>query len=110
MLESGQTIAEADVWLGAAPAVPLVAASDLSILVPTILPGDIAARVEYDGPIAAPITAGQEVARLIVEVPGLPDPFILPLVAGAAVAEGGFLPRMRTAARILGGHLGLSEP
>ncbi len=110
VLESGQTIAEADVWLGAAPAVPLVAASDLSILVPTILPGDIAARVEYDGPIAAPITAGQEVARLIVEVPGLPDPFILPLVAGAAVAEGGFLPRMRTAARILGGHLGLSEP
>lgn len=45
VLESGQTIAEADVWLGAAPAVPLVAASDLSILAPTILPGDIAARL-----------------------------------------------------------------
>ena len=71
---------------------------------------EIAARVEYDGPLAAPVEQGAEVAQLVVEVPGLPDPFRLPLVAGHSVAEGGILPRLRTAALVLGGQLGLTEP
>ena len=110
VLEQGQAVAQADVWMGAASTVPLVASRDLSVLVPAIQQGDIVSRVEYDGPLAAPIAQGQEVAQLIVEVPGLPNPFTLPLVAGEAVPEGGFLPRMRTAALILGENLGLVAP
>lgn len=107
VLREGQAIAQAEVWMGAAPAVDLVAPRDLSVLVPAILQGDIAARVEYDGPLEAPVAAGAEVARLIVDVPGLPQPFSLPLVAGSAVAEGGVLTRVRAALSVLGGHLGL---
>lgn len=110
VLHQGQAIAEAEVWMGAANSVPLVAAQDLSVLVPAVAQGAVSAHVDYDGPIAAPVVAGAEVARLVVEVPGLPEPFNLPLVAGDSVAEGGFLPRLRTAARVLGGQLGLTAP
>ncbi|PTW98837.1 D-alanyl-D-alanine carboxypeptidase family protein [Pararhodobacter aggregans] len=110
VLESGQSIAEAEVWLGTAPTVPLVASQSLTVLMPAIEQGPVSARVEYDGPLAAPVQEGAEVARLIVEVPGLPDAYTMPLVAGASVPEGGIVPRMRTAAMVLGNQLGLTAP
>ena len=110
VLRQGEAIARAEVWMGAAPAVDLVAPRALSVLVPAIPQGDIAARVEYDGPLSAPVAAGAEVARLIVEVPGLPQPFTLPLVTGAEVPEGGILTRVQAALSVLGGHLGLGSP
>ena len=110
VLHEGQAIATAEVWMGEADSVPLVAAQNLSVLMPAVAQGEITAHVEYDGPLAAPVAQGAEVARLVVGVPGLPDPFTLPLVAGADVAEGGVLTRFRTAALVLGGHLGLTTP
>lgn len=110
VLEEGQTVATAEVWLGDADTVPLVASRDLRVLMPAVPQGEVTARVEYEGPLAAPVTQGAEVARLIVEVPGLPEPFTMPLVAGATVAEGGLVPRMRTAAMVLGNQLGLTTP
>lgn len=105
--DQGQALAEADVWMGAERRVPLVAPRDYDILVPIFTESEITARVEYDGPVSAPIAEGQELARLVVSVPGSSD-FMLPLVAGRAVAEGGFMPRMRSAAAILAGHLGIA--
>lgn len=105
--DQGHALATADVWMGAERNVPLVAPRDYDILVPVFTESEITARVEYDGPVAAPISEGQELARLIVSVPGSSD-FSLPLVAGRAVAEGGFMPRMRSAAAILAGHLGIA--
>lgn len=110
VLGQGQAIANAEVWMGEARSVPLVAARDISVLVPALAQGDLVARVEYDGPLTAPIAAGAEVARLVVTVPGLEQPYTMPLVAGAAVAEGGILSRMRSAAAVLRGHLGLGTP
>ncbi|MCA2009877.1 D-alanyl-D-alanine carboxypeptidase [Cereibacter sphaeroides] len=110
VLEEGQEVAVADVWMGTVDSVPLVAARDLSVLMPAISQGDVTARVEYEGPLAAPVEQGAEVGQLIVEVPGLPEPFTLPILAGASVPEGGFLPRMRTAALVLGNQLGLTTP
>lgn len=110
VLEQGQAIASAEVWMGDAQSVPLVAARDISVLVPALAQGDMVAQVEYDGPLTAPVAAGAEVARLVVSVPGLDQPYTMPLVTGAAVAEGGILTRMRSAASVLGDHLGLGTP
>ena len=96
--EAGTRIAEADVWMGATPRVGLVAPEGLSILVPGT--GDIEANVAYQGPIAAPITAGQEIAELVLEREGLPD-MRIPLVAEADVPRGGFMPRVGTALGVL---------
>ncbi len=109
VVDQGQILAEAEVWMGAEDNVPLVAARDHDVLIPVFTGDQVTARVEYDGPIAAPIAEGQELARLVVTVPGFDD-VSLPLVAGRAVAEGGFMPRMRSAALVLAGHLGLAMP
>jgi serine-type D-Ala-D-Ala carboxypeptidase (penicillin-binding protein 5/6) len=101
----GQVLAEAEVWMGEQRSVPLVAAHDHSVLVAAMGQTDLQARVEYDGPLTAPIAQGDEVARLVVEVPGSPA-LTLPLVAGADVPRGGFGPRMRSAATVLGDYIG----
>ena len=107
--DEGQVLAEASVWMGAESSVPLVAPRDLDVLIPVFTEDQITARMVYDGPVAAPVAEGQELARLFVTVPGMEE-FELPLVAGRGVAEGGFVPRMRSAAVVLAGHLGLDLP
>ena len=80
--EAGSRIAEAEVWMGATPRVGLVAPEDLSILIPAT--GDVEARIAYQGPIAAPIEAGQEIAELVLDREGMPE-MRIPLVAETAV-------------------------
>jgi D-alanyl-D-alanine carboxypeptidase (penicillin-binding protein 5/6) len=97
---SGQTVAAADVWLGTAGTVDLVAARDLDVLVPVDAADTVAARVVYQGPIEAPIAQGAHVADLVVEVPGIGETRY-PLLAGAAVERGGFVTRVRASASLL---------
>ena len=97
--DKGQTVAEAQVWLGASPTVPLVAASDMTMLAPRGLRPEITAKVVYEGPVPAPVTAGQRLGKLVVEAPGL-APASYDLVAGADVAEGGLGVRIGAAGRL----------
>lgn len=106
LAEPGQAIAEAEVWLGGARRVALVSPRPVTVLVPVGAAAELAARVEYDGPLAAPVAEGAEVARLIVAVPGFGEA-TFPLVAATSVAEGGLLTRLRSAALVLGDRLGL---
>ena len=57
--------------------------------------------------MAAPITAGQEIAHLVLEREGMPE-MRLPLVAEADVPRGGFVPRVTTAFGVLLGKAGLT--
>ncbi len=98
--EAGTQIASADVWMGDVPSVGLTVAEDFSLLVPVLNQGAIDAEVVYDGPIEAPITAGQQLGELVITLDDLPEKRI-PLVADADVARGGFATRMRTAALVL---------
>lgn len=98
--EAGQEMAVAPVWLGAARSVPLVLAQDADVLVPAIGPRNIQGRVVYDGPLPAPISAGDELGSLIVAIEGMGETRV-PLVAGADVAEGGFGVRAQASAQRL---------
>jgi D-alanyl-D-alanine carboxypeptidase (penicillin-binding protein 5/6) len=98
--EAGTRIAEADVWMGAAPSVGLTIAEDLSILIPSVLGGEIAAEVIYTSPVPAPVEAGQVLGELVIAREGLPEVRVA-LVAEAAVATGGFLVRVQTALSVL---------
>ncbi len=95
-----QIISVADVWLGAADSVGLVPQSELSILVPYSNRDEVQASVVYQGPIEAPIKAGDEVAQLNITIPGLSDQ-TYPLVAADNVDRGGFLKRMIASAQLL---------
>jgi D-alanyl-D-alanine carboxypeptidase (penicillin-binding protein 5/6) len=100
VVEGGTVIAEAPVWMGDHTRIGLVAKEDVTLLFSATNPEAGAARVEYRGPIEAPITEGDAIAELVIEREDLPEARI-PLVADRDVARGGFLPRVRTAALIL---------
>ena len=102
--DAGERIGEAAVWMGAADRVGLALPEALSVLVPAH--GGVEAEIVYEGPLAAPVEAGSEVARLRLRREGLPD-MELPLVAEGAVARGGFGPRMRTTMGALMARAGL---
>ena len=94
--DAGAEITQAEVWLGAAPQVPLVAPRDLQMLVPREERAGLKARVVYDGPIEAPIAQGQKLGALEVEVPGH-ETVAFDLVAGHDVPRGGLLTRINAA-------------
>lgn len=98
--EAGTEIATADVWMGEVPSVGLTVAEDLSLLIPILNQGDVVADVVYDGPVEAPIAAGQQLGELVINFNDLPEKRV-PLVASADVARGGFSTRLRTAALVL---------
>ena len=100
IVRAGTRIASADVWMGAAPTVGLTVAEDVSLLVPVLNRDQIDADVVYNGPLTAPISAGQEVGELVITLDGLPETRV-PLVVDSDVAEGGFQTRLRVAAQVL---------
>ncbi|TMV82504.1 D-alanyl-D-alanine carboxypeptidase [Thioclava sp. BHET1] len=98
--KKGEVIAQAPVWMGAENSVGLVPAEDAKMLVPIGVSGETDAKVVFDGPIRAPVSAGQKLAELVIKRPDLPDAQI-PLVAQADVPVGGYLKHLTTAVRVL---------
>ncbi|MEP6786511.1 MAG: D-alanyl-D-alanine carboxypeptidase family protein [Sphingomonadales bacterium] len=92
LLKKGQKIESAEVQLGDARTVGLVAPRDLAVTFPGGGAEGMKVKVVYDGPIKAPIAKGQQIASLVVETPSTP-PQIMPLVAENAVGEAGFFRR-----------------
>lgn len=102
VLAKGVQVETAEVQLGDADSVGLVAAKPLSITVPTGSSGRLSAKVVYQGPVKAPIKAGQHIADLVVSTPDS-VPQSLPLVAASDVGEAGFFRRVLAGLRALTG-------
>ncbi len=107
LLKEGKRVATAEVWMGTAPRVGLVAEKDVNVLLPVLGQDDVKAEVVYNGPIEAPIAKGQVLAELVLTPNDLPE-IRVPLVAEADVDAGGFAVRLRTATTVLMGQLGLT--
>ena len=102
LLAKGQRVDVADVQLGDAATVGLVAPRDLAVTLPGGARGGMKVKVVYDGPIKAPIAQGQHIADLVVETPST-APQVMPLVAETAVGEAGFFRRAWAGLRSLVG-------
>ncbi len=92
LLTKGQKIETAEVQLGDATTVGLVAPRNLAVTMPAGALTGMKIKVVYQGPIKAPIAAGQHIADLVVETPSTP-PQVMPLVAETAVGQAGFFRR-----------------
>lgn len=92
IVAKGRKVETADVQLGTVSKVNLVAPRDLTATLPGGVAQDLQLRVVYDGPIKAPIKAGQHIADLVVTAPDM-APQRLPLVAEADVPLAGFFGR-----------------
>ncbi|MEO5494337.1 MAG: D-alanyl-D-alanine carboxypeptidase family protein [Sphingomonas sp.] len=92
IVSKGKQVATAEVQLGSSSTVGLVAAENLAATVPSGSNPNMTASVVYDGPLKAPIKAGDHVADLIVKTPGMTDQRF-PLVADKDVGQAGFFGR-----------------
>ena len=92
LVAKGKRVETATVQLGSVSEVGLVAPRNLAITVPSGTSPNVTAKVVYDGPIKAPIKAGQHIADLVVATPDGPQ--TLPLVAETDVGEAGFFGRI----------------
>jgi len=92
IVAAGKQVQTAEVQLGDASAVGLVAPKDLTVTVPAGLGQDMKVTVAYNGPVKAPIKKGQHIADLVVRTADSP-PQRLPLVAANDVGEAGFFRR-----------------
>lgn len=101
IIAAGEIVAQAPVFLGAAPDVGLTVAQDLRLLVPqlTLTGGAVQAEVIFDGPVPAPIVVGTPLGELQIMVEGL-APTTVPLVAAEDVAQAGVMGRLSAAASV----------
>jgi len=100
LVKAGDTLDQADVWLGAEPKVPVTAQQDVVVTLPKAARRTMKATVHYDGPVHAPVAKGETVGKLTITADGV-DPVTIPLVAAQPVAKLGPMGRIAVAAGYL---------
>lgn len=93
LFEPGAVVGEARVQDGDARALPLKAAGAVAINLPRGSESKLVATIRYEGPLRAPIRAGQEVAVLEVTAEGI-APARIPLYAAESVGTAGPIDRI----------------
>ncbi|RCK42995.1 D-Ala-D-Ala carboxypeptidase [Thalassospira profundimaris] len=100
LFAEGETISSANVWLGAETKVDLVADQKILLTLPRSASRDMKVSVVYDGPIPAPISKGDQIATLKVDVPDQ-ETREFPLYAAHDVGRLGFVGRIGAAIKYL---------
>jgi serine-type D-Ala-D-Ala carboxypeptidase (penicillin-binding protein 5/6) len=98
----GKRVETADVQLGSASTVGLVAPRNLAVTFPGGSAANMTVKVVYSGPIKAPIKAGQHIADLVVTTRDTGEQ-VMPLVAENDVDQAGFFGRLWAALKSLVG-------
>lgn len=93
LYKAGQSVGEADVWIGRKGKVSLVCNQDVYVTLPRMNVGDTKVTLRYKTPVEAPIKKGQKIAVLEVQAPNQPLRTI-PLVAGEDVEKAGLFSRL----------------
>jgi D-alanyl-D-alanine carboxypeptidase (penicillin-binding protein 5/6) len=88
----GKLVTTAEVQGGDATSVGLVAPQNIAVTMPAGASSDMQIKVVYQGPIAAPIKAGQHIADIVVTTPDT-GAQTMPLVAAKDVGKAGFFRR-----------------
>ncbi len=100
VLKAGQTVGQANIWLGDQATVDLKIKEDLTAVLPVANANEVKGVITVTAPVPAPITKGQTLGTLTLQIPGLKTVSV-PLVAANDVAKSGFVPRLRLSAQLL---------
>ena len=104
LYKKNQMIDQAEVWLGDQSKVGLSVTRDVCITIPRQNIKNLKVDLIYNGPVEAPVQAGQQVGALVVSMPDKPD-MIVPVVAAQSVGKAGFFSRIGAAfTYLLKGH------
>ena len=93
LLAAGDNVGEAELFGAAKQTVPLTVTEPVRMLMPIAGRRDMKVTLNYNGPIKAPVAAGQQIGSLKVSVPGKPDK-VVPVVAAEEVRASGFFDNM----------------
>jgi serine-type D-Ala-D-Ala carboxypeptidase (penicillin-binding protein 5/6) len=73
LLKSGDELVQADVWLGQTQKVSLAAADDITVTLPRAARNQLSVKLEYQQPLQAPITKGQQMGVIKINAPGMAE-------------------------------------
>jgi serine-type D-Ala-D-Ala carboxypeptidase (penicillin-binding protein 5/6) len=93
LFKGGEVLDVAPVFMGEEDQVELVAPHDLDVRMLRSARAEMKVTLRYQSPLQAPLAAGQEVAVLSIEAPGIRQ-IDLPVVTAKAVDEAGLFGRM----------------
>ena len=93
LFPKGKHVESIEIQGGDAATIGLVAPRNLSVTLPAGSAANMSVKVVYDGPVKAPVKAGQHIANLIVTTPETGEQ-TMPLVAESDVGEAGFFGRL----------------
>ncbi len=97
LAKKGQVVEQANVAMGKAATVGMIAQKDALVTLPKMASKDVKIQVKYNGPLVAPIAQGDEIGVLEVSIPSA-ETISIPLYADQAVSELGlFAKTMRKA-------------
>ncbi|WP_417782322.1 D-alanyl-D-alanine carboxypeptidase family protein [Terasakiella pusilla] len=96
LFKKGQEVSSAELWLSDKQSVGLVIDQDVEITLPRKSRRDMKVTVQYDGPIPAPITKGQELAKVVISAPDV-ESITIPLYAAEEAGRLGFVGRLGAA-------------
>jgi D-alanyl-D-alanine carboxypeptidase (penicillin-binding protein 5/6) len=88
LLKAGDVVGEAEVWAGEEKAVPLAVREPVTLIMRRASRDGLKAVLSYSEPVDAPVERGQQLGKLTITAPGVPEK-VVPVFAGAAVEEGG---------------------
>lgn len=96
LFTKGEQVETADVWLGESPTVPLLIDQNVTITLPRKARRNMKVTVSFQGPVPAPIAAGDQIAVLKIAAPDQ-QTIEIPLIAGANVERLGLIGRLGAA-------------
>lgn len=96
----GEVLATAQIWGGAKDSVGVTVRDPLQVMLPVDARPQMKVTLRYDGPLHAPVAAGQQIGTLTVSAPGKPDKTV-PAIAAEAIPSNGFLDKMMTGLQAL---------
>jgi D-alanyl-D-alanine carboxypeptidase (penicillin-binding protein 5/6) len=94
LLKAGDIVGEAEVFAGDQRAVPLAVRQPVKMLLRRASREGMKVVLSYNEPVVAPVTRGQELGKLTISAPGVPDT-VVPVFAGAEVEAGGIFTQIK---------------
>jgi serine-type D-Ala-D-Ala carboxypeptidase (penicillin-binding protein 5/6) len=96
LVAAGQTLEQADVWLGNESRIALAPAEDVTLTLTREQRQNLRVKVVYNAPVPAPVARGAPVGHIEITAPAM-EPRLVPLVAQQDVAAATMFGRVSSA-------------
>lgn len=100
LLKAGDVVGEAEVWAGDERTVPLSVRQPVKLMMRRASRDGLKVVLNYNEPVMSPVQRGQELGKLTITAPGIPD-MVVPVFAGAEVDSGGVFTQIKVGVKEL---------